>query len=156
VTGQLLACDLPHFLEAFRRRVAKGEPVTLTGLDRLEPGQAGELLDAFLHDPAATAPIEPFASLLSALVNRQETALWELFPVAGAEAFLRALPREHPDCMVCPCFPICQGYGAWARSCATWLRLLTGLAGAARELRRLRGRETPARSGQRSPHAPPS
>lgn len=139
-------------LEELRVLAARGVPVRLTGLDGLGPAQAAELLAFFLHDPAVTAPVEPFAGLLKALVLKRETALWDLFPREGGEAFLEALPRNHPECMACACFPICQGYGAWAGSCDTWRCILTGLAKAARDLARLRAQAGPDRPTLRGSH----
>jgi hypothetical protein len=117
--------------------------VRLEGLEGLDPGVAADLLAFFLHDPAALGAVHPFAALLAALVEKQEVSLWDLqLSGPGAEgirdAFLRALHREQPPCMVCACFPVCQGYGVYAGGCATWLLLLPTLAGAARELARLR------------------
>lgn len=128
--------QLPCSVEELRRLAETGAPLALAGLDGLEPAEALGLLDLFLHDPAVTAPIEPFASLLSAMIHKRETALWDLLPHADAamDAFLEALPAERPACLACGCFPVCLGYGAWAGSCGTWLALLTHLAGAAREL----------------------
>jgi hypothetical protein len=132
-----------------------GRPVILEGLDRLEPGAASSLLTFFLHDPVVTAPVEPFATLLAAMVHRRDRGLWDL--VSGtrqneAEAgFLRTLPVEQPECLACSCFPVCQGYGAWAGSCATWRTLLTDLAAAARELGRLHPRKS-RRPIQRGDH----
>jgi len=137
------AADAPGEL---RRLAASGNPVVLAGLDGLEPGEAGGLLAFFLHDPAVTAPVEPFATLLAAMVHRRGLGLWDLQPgVAQSEAeagFLRTLPVEQPGCLACSSFPVCQGYGAWAGSCATWRTLLTDLAAAARELGRLRPRQS--------------
>lgn len=116
-------------------------------VDALSPAEAVERLAFFLHDPASTTPVEPFAALLAALVHKRETSLWDLRGL-DPDAFLRALPREHPDCMACACFPLCQGYGAWAGSCETWRSVLTELARAARELRRLRATNAhPSRTG---------
>jgi hypothetical protein len=104
-------------------------------------------------------PVEPFAALLAAMVHKHEVSLWELLLTGpGAEAirdaYLRALPREQPPCMVCACFPVCQGYGAYSSSCATWLALLPTLAAAARELTRLRT-QTSNPSSARGPHVHP-
>ena len=120
-----------------RRLAEAGETITLTGLDALEPAEARQLLTLYLHDPAVQRPIEPFASLLGALVRKVRLGLWAFHPEAPRDTILEALPREQPQCMACPSFPLCQGYAAWAGSCATWLALLTGLAEAARELGRL-------------------
>ena len=109
----------------------------MNGLDALSPEEACERLAWFLHDAASTTPIEPFATLLSAMLHKRETSLWALRAL-DPEPFLRALPRDHPACMACTCFPICQGYGAFAGSCETWRQVLTGLAAAARELRALK------------------
>ena len=139
-----LACDgdLAATWEELRRRSALGVPVALTGLDALAPAEAGALLAFFLHDPGARGPIEPFATLLAAMLHKRETGLWDLHaegPARDAEArFLQTLPADQPQCLACACFPLCQGYGAWAGSCATWRLLLTGLAKAARDLARLR------------------
>jgi hypothetical protein len=126
----------------------------LEALDAMDPARAGELLEFFLHDPSVTDPIEPFAGLLAAMLDRRETALWDRNPAAPREAFLKDLPLEHPECMVCACFPVCRGYGAWAGSCATWDRVLTSLAGAAWDLARLRAGVTPDGSRSGGSHAP--
>lgn len=116
-------------------------------LDALSPAEARERLAFFLHDPASTVPVEPFAALLAAMLHKRETNLWAL-QARDPEPFLRDLPRDHPACMVCACFPICQGYGALAGSCEIWREVLTGLARAARELRALK----PGPSRRRGPH----
>jgi len=152
MTSAVLPCS-PAVLEELRALAARGLPVSLTGLDALDPAQASGLLEFFLHDPSVTAPIEPFAGLLVDLSRKRETGLWDLFPREGGDAFLEALPRDHPDCMACACFPICQGYGAWAGSCETWRRILTGLAKAARDLARLRAQAELDRITRRGSHA---
>jgi len=141
-----------------RRLSAEGLPVRLEGLEAMDPGTAAELLAFFLHDPAALGPLEPFAALLTAMVAKREVSLWDLLPGEPQEeireAFLRALPREQPPCMVCACFPVCQGYAAYAGGCATWLVLLPTLAAAARELARLRTQHSNP-STARGPHVQP-
>ena len=127
----------PDTLKELQRLARLGTPALLTGLDGLAPLDAETLLAWFLHDPAATSPVEPFATLLSAMLHKRELSLWALFS-QEPDAFLKNLPAEHSECLACPCFPICLGYGAWAGSCATWLTLLTGLARAARDLSRLK------------------
>jgi len=116
-------------------------------LDGCSPEDACGRLAIFLHDPGSTAPVEPFATLLAAMIHKRETSLWELRGLDPGP-FLRTLPRDHPDCMVCACFPICQGYGASAGSCETWRHVLTGLAGAARELRALKAGPTRRRGSR--------
>lgn len=106
-------------------------------LDALTPAEALERLASFLHDPASTAPVEPFAALLSAMLEKREMSLWELHALDPGP-FLRDLPRDHPECCACPCFPICQGYAAFKGSCPTWRGTIDGLARAARELRALK------------------
>jgi hypothetical protein len=135
------AGPFPQVLAELERLVHQGAPVALTGLDGLDPEQGSHLLTFFLHDTAVRQPIEPFATLLAALLHRRQTGLWELFPGSPQGTFLKALPWEQPQCLACACFPLCQGYGAWAGSCATWRAIVTGLAEAARELGRLRPRE---------------
>lgn len=125
-------------LASLRRLANLGGPVELEGLDALEPEPALALLEAFLHEPAFTAPVEPFSSLLSALARRREICLWDLHPSEDGSAFLLALPRDRPECMDCPGFPLCQGYAAHAGSCPTWRTLLPALALAARGIARLR------------------
>lgn len=120
------------------RRAGAGLPVEVDGLD---PAQAADLLHRFLHDPGSRVPMEPFAGLLAAMLDRREANLWDLGGgEARAEAFLRDLPRDHPACLPCRCFPICMGYGAHANACETWRTVLEGLAAAARELAPLRRR----------------
>ena len=143
--------DLAPSWEAFRQRARTGIPMDLD-LDALSPGEACRALELFLHDPLVTSPIEPLAALLGAMIRKQELGLWDLDSArpdaaSAREVFLAHLPQEHPHCLECACFPICQGYGAWAGSCATWRALLPGLAAAARELTALRrrGLRRPAR-----------
>jgi hypothetical protein len=114
-------------------------------LDALEPAEALARLAHFLHDPAAIAPVEPFAALLAALIHRRETNLWDLLG-RDPGPFLAALPQERPACMACASFPLCQGYGAFRGSCATWREVLPALARAARELRALK--TDPSRRGR--------
>lgn len=136
----LRACSsFSEALTELRRLSLRGAPVTLSGLDRLRAEEASRLLDFFLHDPAATVPLEPFATLLAGLLCRREVSLWDLLrPEVPADDFLRALPADHPECLACACFPVCQGYATSTGSCATWLPLLQELALAARELGALR------------------
>jgi hypothetical protein len=145
-----LSCsnERAEFWENLRRHAGTGTPVFLSGLEALDPADAARLVHFFLHEPAVTSPVQPLAALLEAMIQKRELSLWDLHPVeAGAEetqsAFLRALPRDQPACLACACFPICQGYGAWAGNCETWLALLTGLAAAARCLSRLRAQCNP-------------
>jgi hypothetical protein len=133
---------LSPFGEGLRERARMGIPMVLD-LEALPPVEASSALDLFLHDPLVTSPIEPFATLLSAMIRKRELGLWDLDSArpdaaSARDAFLGNLPREHPCCLECACFPICQGYGAWAGSCATWRTLLPSLAAAARELSALR------------------
>ena len=58
----------------------------------------------------------------------------------AVDSFLFCLPQNHPDCLVCPFFCHCQGYGRWAGSCETWRAVLKTLTGEARELRRAASR----------------
>jgi hypothetical protein len=122
--------------------------VVLAGLDQLDPAEAARLVHFFLHEPAVASPIEPLAELLKAMLQKREMSLWDLQTVpaeaaAAQAAFLRALPQAQPACLACACFPVCQGYGAWAGSCEAWLAMLTGLAAAARALSRQRPRPSP-------------
>ena len=138
--------DLPSFWEELRHQARTGTPVALLDIDALDPIEASRVLDFFLHDPLVTSPIEPFATLLGAMIRKQEMGLWALAsarPGAATShaAFLLGLPGEHPRCLECACFPVCQGYGAWAGSCETWRAILPGLAAAARELSVLRARQ---------------
>ena len=104
-----------------------------------------------LHDPAIVQPIEPFAALFWAATRRRRLGLWDLeVPAPEADPFLFALPRDHPECLACACFPLCEGYGAWAGGCETWRAVIADLVAAAREISRLRG---PAASGGRPPGA---
>jgi hypothetical protein len=137
--------DRSAFWEELHHQASIGASVTLLDVDALDPGEASRVLDFFLHDPMVTGPIEPFAALLSAMLRKQEMGLWDLDSTrsgaeASREAFLLGLPREYPQCLQCACFPLCQGYGAWAGSCETWRTILSGLAVAARELSALRRR----------------
>lgn len=128
---------------------AAAEPLEPGASERLEPAELERLADRFLHDPETVRPIEPFASLLGAFVRKRRVSLWDLLPPAGdrggacgrpaAESFLAALPRERPECLACSSFFACEGYAAWAGSCAPWKAVLEKLAGAARELRELAG-----------------
>lgn len=122
-------------------------PRGVAAIERLEPEEAERLADRFLHDPEVTRPIEPFASLLAAFVERRKISLWDLLAPAGdrgrasgqapAGAFLSALPREHPECLECGSFFACEGRAAWTGGCAPWKAVLEKLAAAARELREL-------------------
>jgi hypothetical protein len=134
------------FWEELRQQAALGTPMVLLGVDSLNPLEASRLLDFFLHDPLVISPIEPFATLLSAMIQKREMGLWDLASAkesdaASREAFFRGLPQESSQCLLCECFPVCQGYGAWTGSCETWRTLLSGLARAARELSALRRRQ---------------
>jgi len=55
-------------------------------------------------------------------------------PLAEADRFLRALPAEHPECLACDRFPLCEGYGARMGSCETWRAVTGRILAAAREL----------------------
>ncbi len=115
-------------------------PLWLWGLDVVDPEQAQALLQVWLHDPGVAVRVEPFASILEAMLERRSLALWDL-PVMAPELpldFLQTLPQSHPECLACPCYPICEGYGAWKDSCAVWKRVITDLAAATRELRCMR------------------
>jgi hypothetical protein len=135
-------------LDEIRRHCQGGTTVLIQDLNLLEPAEALALLDFFLHDPDARGPLEPLATLVSAAVQRQSLGLWDLVPPqelapgtrSTPEEFLRDLPYQCPECLPCGCFPLCMGYGAWARSCGTWQAIIAQIATAARELRLLRRR----------------
>ena len=142
-----------------------GIPAAVTDVDALGPAEARRVLGLFLHDPGAAAPIEPFAAILAAAVERRQVGLWDILPAGDPSArpardpgeFLRALPREHPECLACRHFPVCEGYGAWAGSCGTWTEVLAALAAAARELaglRRLQEEAGGAAGGEGEEEAP--
>jgi len=140
-----LSCggDPAAFWEELQQRARTGNPLTLLDVQVLGPQEASRVLEFFLHEPGVTSPIEPFATLLGAMIQKRELALWEVASsrtsaARSREAFLRELPQTNPQCLACACFPMCQGYGAWAGSCDTWRVILLGLASAARELTRLR------------------
>ena len=145
-----LACDGDRtgFWAKLRQHSGTGTPVVLSGLDRLEPSEAASLVHFFLHEPAVTSPIQPLAALLTAMLQKRELSLWDIQTVAAGAAaarasFLWALPQARPACRACACFPVCQGYAAWAGSCEAWLAMLTGLAAGARALSHLRPRPSP-------------
>ena len=118
-----------------------GLPCLVEDVDALTPAEARRVVDLFLHDPGVSRPIDPLATILVALIQKKRVSLWDLLgPGADpqSEEFLLALPREHPECLECRYFPLCEGYGAWARTCETWREVLAGLAAAARRLSRLR------------------
>ncbi len=125
---------LPDVTAACARLRKLKEPAELRDLDALGPEDALRLLDCFLHDPEVSAPLEPFAALVQAALTRTNLGLWDLHP-PQPEEFLRRLPEDHPECLACPAFPVCEGYGAWAGSCPTWKALVPRIAQAARELR---------------------
>jgi hypothetical protein len=139
------AGDRAEFWAKLRQHAATGTPVMLGGLDQLDPTEAIRLVHFFLYEPAVASPIEPLAALLKAMLQKRELSLWDLQPVpaeaaAAQAAFLWALPQAQPACLACACFPVCQGYGAWAGSCEAWLAMLTSLAAAAHALSRQRPR----------------
>lgn len=139
------SCERAEFWENLRCHSAAGIPVVLSEVDALSLADAENLVHFFLHEPAVTAPIQPLAALLEAMLQKRELSLWDIHSLdpeteASREPFLLTLPRDHPACLECACFPVCQGYGARAGSCETWLTLATGLAAAARALSGLRAR----------------
>ena len=157
-----LACDgdRAEFWESLRHHARTGTSVMLAGLDKLDLTEAAKLVHFFLHEPAVESPIQPLAALLTAMLQKRELSLWDLHPVAAEAAaaqaaFLRALPQAQPACLACACFPVCQGYGAWAGRCEAWLAMLTGLAAAARALSRQRPRHSPLLSALNSELCPP-
>lgn len=141
--------SLDDACRALRDLSRGGKAAAIDDLSALSPAEAERLLELFLHDAAIDRPIQPFAALLDAVLRRRTLGLWDLDPGA-AEAekdFLRDLPRDHPECLSCACFPQCQGYGAWAGACETWRAVVAGIAAAAREVAGLRrGAGKPDRS----------
>ncbi len=136
---------------ALRRLSAHGLPGVVVDAGALGPEEGRALLDLFLHDPAIVQPIEPFAGLLFGAAHRRRIGLWDAAPLSPGpdrdpDEFLFALPREHPGCLACASFPLCEGYGLWAGGCATWKAILRGIAAAAREIPRNRGGAVPARA----------
>lgn len=133
--------DLPlaWHLGELKRLSSAGIPVLLE-VDALCADEATQCLELMLHDPAMVTPVEPFGSLLGALVEKQSLVLWDLtfLERSGEVEFFRDLPKTHPECLGCACFPICAGYAAKVGSCATWQALIPRLAAAARALGRLR------------------
>jgi hypothetical protein len=126
--------------EELRRLSQGGHPVVLLDVDQLSREEAEAFLDLWLHDPSMAAPLEPFAGILSALVHRRALGLWDLphLHVPGADAVVETLPADHPECLSCACFPICEGYAAGKGSCETWRAVIARLASSARELAMLR------------------
>jgi hypothetical protein len=62
---------------------------------------------------------------------------WKTFEDGQAvEKFWYRVPLDNPDCLACSFYCLCEGYGAWAKSCGTWRAVLSTLADAARSLRR--------------------
>jgi hypothetical protein len=139
--------SLDNVCDALRYLSKEGTSIWITGVDELEPNEALQILHLFLHDTDAQVPVEPFATLLSAAVARRSFGLWDLSPMneeskldskPEVQEFLRTLPDQFPQCLNCACFPVCEGYGQWARSCATWKTIIETTSAAARELRALR------------------
>jgi hypothetical protein len=121
-----------------RRLSQRGTTVQIADVNLLEPIDVLDLVDLFLHDPAVKGAIEPFASLLSAVVKRRPITIWELLPgviASESEAFIWHLPQRYPECLPCSSFPMCMGYGVWAQSCETWKAVIGRISIAARELR---------------------
>jgi len=141
----LLDCAIADPGAELRRLASLGGTVRLQGVEALEPSVAVGLLDFFLRDQAAV-PVEPFATVLEAMLQKRETSLWDVSPGSreARDAYFIALPRDQPECMSCGCFPLCQGFGAYAGGCLTCKAILTALAAAARELTRLRAEFAPS------------
>lgn len=133
--------DLPlaWHLGELKRLSSAGIPVLLD-VDTMGADEATQCLELMLHDPDMATPVEPFGSLLQALVEKQPMALWDLtfLERSGEAEVFRTLPKAHPECLACACFPICAGYATQMGSCATWQALIPRLAAAARALGRLR------------------
>lgn len=104
---------------------------------RLVPVQPGpealqeleDVLQRYLHDARAVAPVEPFHSALATLIHGDPSTLWELVEQEpGPPA---------PECHACRAGPFCQG---WFKhpdpgyDCAGVLRLLDALEAIARQL----------------------
>ncbi len=53
----------------------------------------------------------------------------------AVDHFLFSLPQHNSDCLACPFFCVCEGYGAWRGSCQTWRAVLAVLSRAAGRLR---------------------
>lgn len=86
-------------------------------------GELETLLDRYLHDPLATAPIEPFHGALTRIIHGASDTLWhrvEATPPPPAheaesgdqslEAHLARLVEANAECASCPLQMWCVGY----------------------------------------------
>jgi hypothetical protein len=120
--------------------------------------EAGPILDGYLHNPTVSQPVEPFHTLLLALLQDLPLSLWSLmerdpaqvrvFDDEGTElsdkapvsvhAFRSDLLARGAECQDCEWMRVCNGYFKWPRpdySCSGVKRLLADLKAAGAELR---------------------
>ena len=151
---------LPGLARAVKLAVSLGFAVRLTG-HQPEPeavAEARQALDGYLHNPTVSQPVEPFHSVLLALLHEAPVALWSLLEQDPAElrivddqgqtlsdqgpasvtVFRDALVAAGAECRGCPWLSICGGYFKWPRSeydCTDVKRLFADIQAAAAELR---------------------
>lgn len=117
-----------------------------------------DLLDRYLHDPQASAPMEPFHGALARLLGAESGTLWEvlehdpgLFPssdralpaLPAASAFVQThvarLLEDGAECAACPLRAWCLGWFKWpdpTYACADIRRLFEHVEAAAMQLAR--------------------
>ena len=148
---------------AFLQLSRHGLDSEVEDINCLAPHEALDVFRLYARDGGITRSIDPFHAIMRRLLGRHSFSLWELMGPFEADRavddFIFSLPQKNPDCLVCPFFCFCQGYGAWAGSCATWRAVLKSLVGEARALRRAKnGRRKPcgvsARTGARTGVSP--
>lgn len=156
---------------AVKLAVSLGFPVRLSG-HQPAPAvieEAAQVLQAYLHDPTVSQPVEPFHGLLLSLLHGSPLSLWSLLErdpeqirvldergtelsdqaPASVAAFGEGLLAAGAECRGCEWFGVCGGYFKWPQAdyaCDGVKPLLAEVRAAAAELQRdLAARDAPSR-----------
>jgi hypothetical protein len=151
---------LPGLARAVKLAVSLGFAVRLVGHQPAPEAveEARHALDAYLHNPTVSQPVEPFHGVLLAFLHDSPGGLWSLLErdptqlrmlddrgeeVSGqgpesVTQFRDGLLAEGAECRGCEWLSICGGYFKWPKteySCAGVKQLFSDLHSAAAELR---------------------
>lgn len=131
-------------------------------VDELPEALVVDILKFYLHHPSLSVPVEPFHSILMAILEKKPLNLWSLhllFPgvfsyvdengiasspdlLSKIDGYLKSLPRKEPACMSCAHFHTCFGWARYQKdTCGKWKTLLDILQRNAREIKNTRGKQ---------------
>jgi hypothetical protein len=163
---------LPGLARAVKLAVSLGFAVRLVGHQPTPEAveEARHALDAYLHNPTVSQPVEPFHGVLLAFLHDSPVGLWSLLEQDAAHIrtlddkgeevsglgpesivqFRDMLVAEGAECRECEWLSVCSGYFKWPRAdygCAGVKQLFSDLHSAAAELRQDLSSYTVSRGG---------